>query len=123
MVVGVLHPGEMGAAVAAELRAAGHDVLWAGAGRSRASADRAAAAGLIDAGDVAALVARAEVVLSICPPHAAADPARRVGFVPGVYADCTAIAPATAREVAAQTGPRTVDASMMGPPPGDGRSP
>ncbi len=71
--IGLLHPGEMGAAVGAALAGAGHEVLWASEGRSAASAQRAAAAGLIDAGDVAGVLARAEVVLSIVPPHAARD--------------------------------------------------
>ena len=43
--VGLLHPGEMGAAVGQCLAAAGHRVLWVPEGRSAASAARAAAAG------------------------------------------------------------------------------
>ena len=34
MTIGVLHPGEMGAALGARLRERSHDVLWAGEGRS-----------------------------------------------------------------------------------------
>jgi 3-hydroxyisobutyrate dehydrogenase-like beta-hydroxyacid dehydrogenase len=71
--IGVLHPGEMGAAVGAVLAGAGHEVLWAGDGRSQASARRAAQAGLTDAGDVAGVLARAEIVFSIVPPHAARE--------------------------------------------------
>jgi predicted dinucleotide-binding enzyme len=44
--IGVLHPGEMGTALAASLRERGHDVRWAGEGRSAATRERAAAAGL-----------------------------------------------------------------------------
>jgi 3-hydroxyisobutyrate dehydrogenase-like beta-hydroxyacid dehydrogenase len=119
MVVGLLHPGEMGAGIGRELRAAGHEVLWAGAGRSPETAARAGAAGLQDAGDVGSLVARAGVVLSVCPPHAAVELARTVGPLQGVYVDCNAIAPATARQVAGLTGPRTVDGGIMGRPPSD----
>jgi predicted dinucleotide-binding enzyme len=48
--IGILHPGEMGAAVGAALRTAGHDVVWAAGGRSDATAERAEAAGLRDVG-------------------------------------------------------------------------
>jgi 3-hydroxyisobutyrate dehydrogenase-like beta-hydroxyacid dehydrogenase len=44
--VGLLHPGEMGAAVGQCLTMTGHRVLWWPGGRSPASAKRAAAAGL-----------------------------------------------------------------------------
>ena len=70
-VVGLLHPGEMGAVVGGLLRAAGHTVLWASEGRSAATRARAEAAGLEDAGSVADVARRAAVILSICPPHAA----------------------------------------------------
>ena len=39
--VGLLHPGEMGAAVGQCLAGAGHRVLWAPEGRSPSSAARA----------------------------------------------------------------------------------
>jgi 3-hydroxyisobutyrate dehydrogenase-like beta-hydroxyacid dehydrogenase len=124
-VIGVLHPGEMGSAVAAQLVRRGHRVLWVSAGRSSASAERAASAGLEEAGSLAALASAAPVVLSICPPHAALEVAGAVadaGFQ-GLYVDANAIAPATARAVAERVergGARFVDGSIVGPPPGDG---
>jgi 3-hydroxyisobutyrate dehydrogenase-like beta-hydroxyacid dehydrogenase len=57
-VVGLLHPGEMGAAIGAVLRQRGIEVLWASEGRSEATASRAVAAGLVDAGTVAELARR-----------------------------------------------------------------
>jgi hypothetical protein len=73
--IGLLHPGEMGAAVGRCLTAAGHRVLWAPEGRSPATAARAAAAGLTAAsGGLAGLVRQADVIISVCPPHAAARP-------------------------------------------------
>jgi 3-hydroxyisobutyrate dehydrogenase-like beta-hydroxyacid dehydrogenase len=57
-VVGLLNPGEMGAAIGAVLRQRGIDVLWASEGRSEATAARADAAGLTDAGTVAELARR-----------------------------------------------------------------
>jgi 3-hydroxyisobutyrate dehydrogenase-like beta-hydroxyacid dehydrogenase len=126
-VIGVLHPGEMGAAVAACLTGRGLPVLWASAGRSPASASRAAAAGLRDAGTAAALAREAGVVVSVCPPHAALDVARSVAGLRGVFVDANAVSPATARQVAAIVtggGAAYVDGGIVGSPParpGDAR--
>jgi 3-hydroxyisobutyrate dehydrogenase-like beta-hydroxyacid dehydrogenase len=117
MVVGLLHPGEMGAAVGAQLAAGGrHDVLWASEGRSEATARRAAGAGLVDAGTVAEIVRRTDVVLSICPPHAALDMAARADGFNGIYVDANAVSPPTAREVGARVA-TFVDGGIIGPPP------
>jgi 3-hydroxyisobutyrate dehydrogenase-like beta-hydroxyacid dehydrogenase len=115
-VVGLLHPGEMGAALGAALRARGASVLWASAGRSAASADRAEQAGLEDAGDVDQLCRRAELVLSVCPPHAAVEVARAAEGFAGIYVDANAIAPQTARTIA-ELHARFVDGGIVGPPP------
>jgi 3-hydroxyisobutyrate dehydrogenase-like beta-hydroxyacid dehydrogenase len=74
-VIGLLHPGEMGAAVGRPLSGAGYPVLWASEGRGPETAARARAAGLADAGTVADVAERADLILSICPPHAALDTA------------------------------------------------
>jgi 3-hydroxyisobutyrate dehydrogenase-like beta-hydroxyacid dehydrogenase len=115
-VVGVLHPGEMGAAVAGALGGRGETVLWASAGRSSATAERARAAGLEDAGEIEELCSRCEILLSICPPHAALDVARAASSFTGIYVDANAIAPDTARAVA-ELQPRFVDGGIVGPPP------
>lgn len=123
--LGLLHPGEMGASVAAAARAAGHRVLWTSPGRSAATAARAAAAGLEDAGDLGALVGRSDLVLSVCPPHAALDVAAAVaaaGFR-GVYVEANAISPAHALQAAAlleATGAAFVDGGITGQPVGSG---
>jgi 3-hydroxyisobutyrate dehydrogenase-like beta-hydroxyacid dehydrogenase len=110
----------MGAALGAELRRTGTEVRWASAGRSAATKERAEAAGLHDAGTVAALVGASDVVLSVCPPHAAEDVAREVaalGF-PGTFVDGNAVAPATARRIGEVVAPaRFVDGGIVGPPP------
>lgn len=116
MIVGVLHPGAMGSALAAALRGNGHDVLWASSGRSDETRARAEQAGLADAGSVDELAGRAELILSICPPHAALDVAREVAGFAGIYVDANAISPQTAREVAALHA-RFVDGGVIGPPP------
>src|SRR4051794_41943091 len=92
--VGVLHPGEMGAALAARLCERGHDVAWAGEGRSGATRARADPAGLRDAGALDALLARCDVVVSVCPPHAALGVARAVAGYDGVVVGANAGAPA-----------------------------
>jgi 3-hydroxyisobutyrate dehydrogenase-like beta-hydroxyacid dehydrogenase len=119
-IIGLLNPGEMGAAVGKCLTGRGLDVLWASDGRSAETADRAKAADLTDAGTAAELAAQASVILSICPPHAAADVARSVHGFAGVYVDANAIAPGTARHIAeliAAGGGRYVDGGIIGPPP------
>jgi len=119
--IGLLHPGEMGAAVGQCLAGAGHRVLWVPDGRSPATAARAAAAGLTGVGGgLAELVRRAEVIMSVAPPHAALDIARQVAGFGGVYVDANAISPATAREVAGivETGGASyVDGGIIGTPP------
>jgi 3-hydroxyisobutyrate dehydrogenase-like beta-hydroxyacid dehydrogenase len=114
LIVGLLHPGEMGSAMGAALRTNDHDVLWASAGRSEDTARRALEAGLRDAGSVGGLLAEAELVLSIVPPHAASSVASAAAGFGGVFVDANAISPATARSLAPA---RVVDGGIVGPPP------
>jgi 3-hydroxyisobutyrate dehydrogenase-like beta-hydroxyacid dehydrogenase len=124
-IAGLLHPGEMGAAVGRCLTGRGYTVLWASQGRGPATAERAAAAGLTDVGDVAAVAARAGVILSICPPHAARDVAGAVAGYRGIFVDANAISPQTAREVAGIVGHggAFADGGIIGPPPEPGPGP
>ena len=119
--IGILHPGAMGISVAATAKNSGHDVIWASAGRSGATAARAAEHGLRDVGTLAALCAEAEAIISVCPPHAAeavADEVLGLGFR-GLLLDANAIAPQRARQigdkVAAANG-RFVDGGIIGGP-------
>jgi 3-hydroxyisobutyrate dehydrogenase-like beta-hydroxyacid dehydrogenase len=120
--IGLLHPGEMGASVGASGRTSGHRVLWASEGRGAETTRRAGAAGLEDAGTVAMVVAASDVVLSVCPPHAAIAVARSVadhGFRK-LYVDGNAVSPATSREIARiveAVGATYVDGGIIGPPP------
>ncbi len=119
-VVGLLHPGEMGAALGRCLTGAGYEVLWVSAGRGPDTAARAREAGLTDAGTVPRLVAEASVILSICPPQAALDVAAAVRGFTGLYLDANAISPATAGAVAeliTGSGGRYVDGGIIGLPP------
>ena len=114
MIVGLLHPGEMGSAVGGVLQTGGHDVLWASEGRSEATRSRAES--FRDAGTVRSLAREAELILSICPPHAALDVARALNGFDGIYVDANAISPAHALEIAALH-PRFVDGGIVGGPP------
>ena len=117
--VGLLHPGEMGAAVGAVLHSQGLRVVWASEGRSAETRERAEAAGLEDVGSVVE-VARSDVVFSICPPHAAVEVARSLGPLQELYVDANAVSPATVREVAGiveAAGGRFVDGGIVGSPP------
>ncbi len=114
MVTGFLHPGAMGASLAAVCRGAR---VWCSDGRSDASRTRAVGAGLDDVGTVEHLVARADVIVSVCPPAAALQMAHQVsaaGF-DGIYVDANAVSPATARLIAQQF-TRFVDGGVIGPP-------
>jgi 3-hydroxyisobutyrate dehydrogenase-like beta-hydroxyacid dehydrogenase len=123
--IAILHPGEMGAAIGARLRAKGLRVLWTSAGRSAATLTRAQAADLEDAGTLRAALSATSIVLSVCPPHGALSLAREVAATRyrGVYVDANAIAPATSREAALAieaAGGTFVDGGIIGPPPREG---
>jgi 3-hydroxyisobutyrate dehydrogenase-like beta-hydroxyacid dehydrogenase len=113
--VGILHPGEMGTAVGVQIRSAGHTVLWASEGRSAETARRADDAGFEDARTTDELVRHCDVVVSVCPPHAAVDVARAFASFDGIYVDANAVSPATARRVASIV-PRFVDGGIIGGP-------
>src|SRR5262245_48975491 len=117
----------MGAAVGACLSRRGLTVLWASAGRSPATADRAAAAGLRDVGSAGEMSSQADVILSVCPPQAALEVARSVAGFQGIYVDANAVSPATTHEVGeivTAGGASYVDGGIIGSPPrsaGDSR--
>jgi 3-hydroxyisobutyrate dehydrogenase-like beta-hydroxyacid dehydrogenase len=110
VIVGLLHPGEMGAAVGARIEG---EVVWASEGRGAETDARAAA--FRDAGTLEALLREADVILSICPPHAALEVARACAGFDGIYIDANAISPAHAEEIAA-VHQRFVDGGIVGGP-------
>lgn len=123
-VVGILHPGDMGAAVGACVVAGGAKALWVSANRSPATIARAEAAGLMACETLAKLAAACDTILSVCPPHAALEVASAVAALEfkGLYLDANAIAPRTTREVGrivTAAGADFVDGGIIGPPPAD----
>jgi len=119
--VGILHPGNMGTSIAASAKNSGCAVYWASDGRSEQTRARADAQGFIDKGAVQALCDSCEVILSVCPPHAAEDVADEVlGFgYQGLYLDGNAISPMRTQTIAAKmtaAGVEFVDGGIIGGP-------
>ena len=116
----VLHPGAMGAAVAACLVDRGHEVGWLHTGRSEATLRRAEQAGLTRFDDPAELLAHTDIVFSICPPHGALEVARQLAGFRGIVVDANAISPEASVLIARTVtggGARYVDGGIIGPPP------
>ena len=119
--VGILHPGAMGISIAASAQAAGHSVYWAATGRSDATRQRAAKHKLLQADSLAELYATCEIVICVCPPHAAdavAQSALDAGFR-GLYCDGNAISPQKSQGIGERlsaAGIDYVDGGIIGPP-------
>jgi 3-hydroxyisobutyrate dehydrogenase-like beta-hydroxyacid dehydrogenase len=112
----------MGAAVGGTLVSTGLVVAWASEARSTETCERADTAGLEDVSTLSALVGSVDVIVAVCPPHAARAVAEAVvaqGFA-GTYVDANAIAPSTAHDLGTiieGAGAGYVDGSLIGPPP------
>jgi 3-hydroxyisobutyrate dehydrogenase-like beta-hydroxyacid dehydrogenase len=126
LVIAVIAPGAMGAAVGKRLAGHGVKVLTSLAGRSASTIARAGEAGMIGASDEE--IAAADFMLSILPPGDALSLAERFGPVlqasnaKPIYVDCNAINPATLDRVGAAIAPSGcpfVDAGIIGAPPRD----
>lgn len=119
--LGILHPGEMGISIAASAQNAQLTVLWVSAGRSKETIDRANQFKLIDAGDIANLCKKCEIIISVCPPEAADDVAKQVleqNFT-GLYVEANAISPQRSVNIGksmTSAGVSYVDGGIIGPP-------
>ena len=129
-VVAIIAQGMMGAGIGRRLHESGAEVRTLLRGRSGASAERAAAAGMRPAADERALLAGADCFLSILPPGEAEPLARQLApafaglDAKPTYVDCNAVSPQTAIRIGAivtATGARFVDAGIIGGPPRPGR--
>ncbi|MEU3353806.1 DUF1932 domain-containing protein [Streptomyces sp. NPDC037389] len=126
--LGILHPGSMGAAVAAQAKAAGAEVLWCPEGRSDATKDRAVRSGLAAVGNIAEMVHNSDVILSLCPPANAVDVASSVAghSFSGIFVDGNAISPASMKTIStimSSAGAQLVDGSVIGSPPSTTKTP
>ena len=124
--IGVMSPGDMGQAVAQQLKNGGFSVCTALDKRSARSKALARDAGLTDTGSLAKLVDTCDVILSIMNPGSALDFAGEVAQALAttqrrpLFVDCNAIAPTTLAAINAKitaAGGRCADASIIGPPP------
>lgn len=119
--VALLHPGNMGATIGAAAATSGARVIWASQGRSKTTQERARQAGLVDVETLTDAVRESDVILSVCPPHAALDLARTVAEhrFKGVYVDANAISRTTAKQIGetvSQAGATFVDGGIIGSP-------
>jgi len=119
--IGILHPGEMGVAIAASARNSGNDVFWVSEGRSGATGKRAFDAGLRDAGTLEKLCELCSVIVSVCPPEFAEQTGDGVArhFFRGIYVDANAISPERTRRIARRlqdSGAQFVDGGIIGLP-------
>ena len=124
--VGVMSPGDMGQAIAQQLKSKGLNVYTALERRSVRSKELARLVGLTDVGSLAKLAEQCEVILSVMNPGAALafaselaqalDATRRKPLL----VDCNAIAPGTLQAINAKitaAGGRCADGGIIGPPP------
>jgi 3-hydroxyisobutyrate dehydrogenase-like beta-hydroxyacid dehydrogenase len=117
----------MGSSVGAAARARGASVLWCATGRSAATRKRAEAAGLEAVATLGDLTRASDIVISLCPPHAALDVAHAVAASDfrGVFVDANAVSRATMlaiAEIVERAGASCVDGSVLGPPAAAGRT-
>ncbi len=129
--IAIISPGDMGHAVGRILGLHGFEVITCLANRSERTKRLAAEGGIRDYPKMAAMLERADIILSIVPPGLAAQAAAEVaesmsasGFCPP-YADCNAVSPETAKAIAkriSEAGADFIDGGILGPPPSEVRN-
>ena len=124
--VAIVAQGNMGAGTAGQLTRNGLRVITNLTGRSNRSLALAKNAGMEDVSTDATLIDQADIFLSILPPGQAVDFAQKMApYIKAsgkniIFADCNAIAPATAQEaqsIVEDAGGRFVDVGIFGNPP------
>jgi len=119
--IGILHPGQMGISVAATIVNSGYEVYWVSENRSQSTVERAKSQKLMDLQNLKTMCNTCDVIISICPPHAAESVAMQVvncSFC-GLYLDCNAIAPQRAALIGkslSAAGIQFVDGGIIGGP-------
>jgi len=119
--IGILHPGEMGVSIAASARNSGYPVYWVSENRSGQTRSRAEDHGLIETESIFELCEICDIIICVCPPHAAEEVARLViaGKFQGTYVDANAISPQRAariEEMMREANIHFIDGSIIGGP-------
>ena len=119
--IGILHPGQMGISIAASAANSGNEVSWVSKGRSEKTRLRAEEHNLIEVGSLLELCQICEIIISVCPPHAADNVAKSVieHDFKGYYLDANAIAPQRAAKIGQMmedNGIRFIDGGIIGGP-------
>ncbi len=121
MNIGFLHPGNMGITLAISAQNSGHTACWVSEGRGEETRSRAQKYGLEEKKTLEELCSSCSILISVCPPHAAADVAAsvaRLGYT-GIYADVNAVSPKrteTIRNIVEGGGAQYVDGGIIGLP-------
>ncbi len=129
--VAILSPGDMGHAVGRMLGLHGIEVVTCLTNRSEQTKRLADKGGIRDYPNLAVMLERSDMVLSIVPPGSAVQVADEVaecmsatGCCPP-YADCNAVSPETAKVIArriSDAGSDFIDGGILGPPPSEARN-
>jgi 3-hydroxyisobutyrate dehydrogenase-like beta-hydroxyacid dehydrogenase len=121
--IGLLYPGDMGAAVARVLRARGANVITTLRDRGGRTAERCADADIAVLDSLATVARKADVIISLVPPAAAAEVAeayaKLMHLAPHgvVYVDANSVSPESASAIAdtiTRKGGSFVDAAING---------
>ena len=130
--IAILSPGDMGHGVGKALVEHGYEVITCLAGRSRRSRDLAATAGFRDVPSLEDMVLQADLVMSILVPDQAVGVAREVAEAMRAagtsrpFADCNAVSPRSASEMASiisAAGGDYIDGGIIGGSPARGAVP
>lgn len=99
--IGILHPGEMGVSIAASAIYNGYRVYWLSQGRSDKTRARAEKYNLIEIDSLVQFCQICDMILSVCPPHAAEEVARAIleAEFQGLFLDANAISPQRAIKI------------------------
>ncbi len=119
--IGILHPGEMGVSIAASALNSGHPAYWVSTNRSEQTRLRAEENNLIELKSLAGLCQTCDVIISICPPHAAEEVAGSVitEKFKGIYLDANAISPQRVKrlqQIMEEKRIQFIDGSIIGGP-------